>query len=158
MQQSSEKGWNFGILYVKSRKNLEKSVHLDEFLTTFISKRALRGDFYIGKNRYYVFPNNRACSINFFAFLPRMFDLIRNSRLLIFEDQPTIKSNKKTKKKLIKVGDEFRPKSPLWPGSSTYLMTLFVVVVAIFLKKSSSADANDATNWLIQNSPRMFNY
>ena len=26
-------------------------------------------------------------------------------------------------------------------------MTLFVVVVAIFLKKSSSADANDATNW-----------
>ena len=102
--------------------------------------------------KYYVFPNNRACSINFFAFLPRMFDLIRNSRLLIFEDRPTIKS---TKKKLIKVGDEFRPKSPLWPGSSTYLMTLFVVVVAIFLKKSSSADANDAT---IQNSPRMFNY
>ena len=43
--------WDFGYLYVKFRKNLEKSVHLDEFLKTFISKRALRGDFYIGKNR-----------------------------------------------------------------------------------------------------------
>ena len=45
------KGGNFGILYVESRKYLEKNVHLDEFFKIPISKRALRGDFYIGKNR-----------------------------------------------------------------------------------------------------------
>ena len=123
-------------------------------------------------NPYYAFPNNRACSINFFAFFPRMFDLIRNSRLLFFEDRPTIKFvKKKRKKNLIKVGDEFRPKSPLWPGSSTYLMTLFVVVVvAIFLKKSSSADAKkkkispdfqllgDVQLFIFRHVPRMFSY
>ena len=36
-------------MLIKSEKNLEKSVHIDEFLITFISKRALRGAFYIGK-------------------------------------------------------------------------------------------------------------
>ena len=37
--------------YIEFRKNLEKKVHLDEFFKILISKRALRGDFYIGQNR-----------------------------------------------------------------------------------------------------------
>ena len=46
-----KKGGNVGILYIEFRINLEKNVHLDDFFKILISKRALRGDFYIGKNR-----------------------------------------------------------------------------------------------------------
>ena len=71
----------------------QTSLRLVDLMNTVISLYMMSTFLLI--HSYYGFPNNRACSIKFFAFFPRMFDLIRNSRLLIFEDRPTIKAKKK---------------------------------------------------------------